>query len=78
MGIYRATKEEANATKLQRELLHATVRTKKDLYHHLKLICNKDKSTEKDFKELAIARLEWHDAGLQYENYLSNLYKQNN
>jgi hypothetical protein len=75
MSKYRPTLEEINATKLQRETLAAKVASKKEIYDNLKQICELENSTESDFAALGIARLEWHDAGLENERFIANLYK---
>ena len=75
MSRYRPTLEEINATRLQRETLAAKVASKKEIYDNLKQICELENSTESDFKALGVARLEWHDAGLENERFIANLYK---
>jgi hypothetical protein len=75
MSRYRPTLEEINATRLQRETLAAKVASKKEIYDNLKQICELENSTESDFAALGIARLEWHDAGLENERFIANLYK---
>ena len=75
MSRYRPTLEEINATRLQRETLAAKVASKKEIYDNLKQICNRKNSTESDFAALGVARLEWHDAGLENERFIANLYK---
>lgn len=75
MSRYRPTLEEINATRVQRETLAAQVASKKEIYDNLKQICNRKNSTESDFAALGIARLEWHDAGLENERFIANLYK---
>jgi hypothetical protein len=75
MSRYRPTLEEINATRLERETLAAQVASKKEIYDNLKQICNRKNSTESDFKALGVARLEWHDAGLENEKFIANLYK---
>ena len=75
MSRYRPTLEEINATRLQRETLAALVASKKEIYDNLKQICERKNSTEDDFKALGVARIEWHDAGLENERFIANLYK---
>jgi hypothetical protein len=75
MSRYSPTIEEVSATRRQREEMSAKVESKKEIYDNLKQICNRDNSTEKDFKALAIARVEWHDTALENERFLANLYK---
>lgn len=75
MSRYRPTLEEINATRLQRETLAAKVASKKEIYDNLKQICNRKNSTESDFASLGVARLEWHDAGIENEKFIANLYK---
>jgi hypothetical protein len=75
MSRYRPTLEEINATRLQRETLAAKVASKKEIYDNLKQICELENSTESDFAALGIARIEWHDAGLENERFIANLYK---
>lgn len=75
MSRYRPTLEEINATRLQRETLAAKVASKKEIYDNLKQICERKNSTEKDFKALGVARIEWNDAGLENERFIANLYK---
>lgn len=75
MSRYRPTLEEINATRVQRETLAAQVASKKEIYDNLKQICNRKNSTESDFAALGVARLEWHDAGLENERFIANLYK---
>ena len=75
MSRYRPTLEEINATRLQRETLAAKVASKKEIYDNLKQICNHKNSTEDDFAALGIARIEWHDACLENERFIANLYK---
>lgn len=75
MSRYRPTQDEINATRLQRETLAAKVASKKEIYDNLKQICNHKNSTEDDFAALGVARLEWHDAGLENERFIANLYK---
>ncbi len=75
MSRYRPTLEEINATRLQRETLAAKVASKKEIYDNLKVICNRKNSTESDFAALGVARLEWHDAGIENEKFIANLYK---
>jgi uncharacterized coiled-coil DUF342 family protein len=75
MSRYKPTIEEISETRRQREEMAAKVESKKEIYDNLKQICNRDNSTEKDFKALGVARLEWHDAGIENERFLANLYK---
>lgn len=75
MSRYRPTLEEINATRLQRETLAAQVASKKEIYDNLKQICERKNSTESDFTSLGVARIEWHDAGLENERFIANLYK---
>jgi hypothetical protein len=75
MSKYRPTIEEINATRLQRETLAAKVASKREIYDNLKVICNCENSTEDDFAALGIARIEWHDAGIENERFIANLYK---
>jgi hypothetical protein len=75
MSRYRPTLEEINATRLQRETLAAKVASKKEIYDNLKQICELENSTESDFAALGVARIEWHDAGLENERFIANLYK---
>lgn len=75
MSRYRPTLEEINATRLERETLAAKVASKKEIYDNLKQICERKNSTESDFAALGVARLEWHDAGLENERFIANLYK---
>ena len=75
MSRYRPTLEEINATRLQRETLAAKVASKKEIYDNLKQICNRKNSTESDFAALGVARIEWHDAGIENEKFIANLYK---
>jgi hypothetical protein len=75
MSRYKPTIEEISETRRQREEMSAKVESKKEIYDNLKVICNRDNSTEKDFKALAIARVEWHDTALENERFLANLYK---
>jgi hypothetical protein len=75
MSRYRPTLEEINATRLQRETLAAKVASKREIYDNLKQICNLKDSTEDDFAVLGIARIEWHDAGIEKEQFITNLYK---
>jgi hypothetical protein len=75
MSRYRPTIEEISETRRQREEMSAKVESKKEIYDNLKVICNRDDSTEDDFKALAIARIEWHDAGIENERFIVNLYK---
>jgi hypothetical protein len=75
MSKYRPTLEEISATRLQRETLAAKVASKKEIYDNLKVICNRDDSTENDFAALGIACIEWHDAGVENERFIANLYK---
>jgi hypothetical protein len=75
MSRYKPTIEEISETRRQREEMSAKVESKKEIYDNLKVICNRDNSTEDDFKALAIARVEWHDLALENERFLANLYK---
>lgn len=75
MSRYRPTLEEINATRLQRETLAEQVASKKEIYDNLKQICERKNSTESDFTSLGVARIEWHDAGLENERFIANLYK---
>jgi hypothetical protein len=75
MSRYRPTIEEINATRLKREQMSSLVASKKEIYDNLKIICNRENSTEDDFKALGVARLEWHDAGIENERFIANLYK---
>ena len=75
MSRYRPTLEEINATRLQRDTLSAQVASKKEIYDNLKQICERKNSTEKDFAALGVARIEWHDAGIENERFIANLYK---
>jgi hypothetical protein len=75
MSRYRPTLEEINATRLQRETLAAKVASKREIYDNLKQICNRDNSTEFDFAALGIARIEWQVAGIEKEQFITNLYK---
>jgi len=75
MSRYNPTIEEISANRRQREEMSAKVESKKEIYDNLKVICNRDNSTEDDFKALAIARIEWHDVALENERFLANLYK---
>ena len=75
MSRYIPTQDEINATRLERETLAAKVASKKEIYDNLKVICERKNSTEKDFAALGVARLEWHDAGLENERFIANLYK---
>ena len=75
MSRYRPTLEEISATRLQRETLAAKVASKKEIYDNLKQICNRKNSTESDFAALGVARIEWHDAGIENEKFIANLYK---
>lgn len=75
MSRYRPTLEEINATRLERETLAAQVASKKEIYDNLKQICNRKNSTESDFAALGVARIEWHDAGIENERFIANLYK---
>jgi hypothetical protein len=75
MSRYRPTIEEISETRRQREEMAAKVESKKEIYDNLKVICNRDDSTEEDFKALAVARVEWHDVALENERFLANLYK---
>jgi hypothetical protein len=75
MSRYKPTIEEISETRRQREEMSAKVESKKEIYDNLKVICNRDNSTEDDFKALAVARIEWHDVALENERFLANLYK---
>lgn len=75
MSRYIPTQDEINATRLERETLAAKVASKKEIYDNLKVICERKNSTEKDFAALGVARLEWHDAGIENEKFIANLYK---
>ena len=75
MSRYKPTIEEISATRRQREEMAAKVESKKEIYDNLKVICNRENSTEDDFKALGIARIEWHDAGIEKEQFITNLYK---
>lgn len=75
MSRYRPTLEEINATRLERETLAAKVASKKEIYDNLKQICERKNSNEKDFAALGVARIEWHDAGIENERFIANLYK---
>ena len=75
MSKYRPTIEEINATRLQRETLAAKVASKREIYDNLKQICNHENSTESDFAALGIARIEWQVAGIEKEQFITNLYK---
>jgi hypothetical protein len=74
MSRYIPTIEEISKTRRQREEMSAKVESKKEIYDNLKVICNRDNSTEKDFAALGIARIEWHDAGLENERFIAALY----
>jgi hypothetical protein len=52
----------------------AKVENKKEIYDNLKQICNRDNSTESDFAALGVARIEWHDAGIENERFIAALY----
>ena len=75
MSRYKPTIEEISANRRQREEMSAKVESKKEIYDNLKQICNRDDSTEDDFKALAVAKVEWHDVALENERFLANLYK---
>ena len=75
MSRYRPTIEEISETRRQREEMSAKVESKKEIYDNLKIICNRDDSTEDDFAALAVARVEWHDVALENERFIANLYK---
>jgi hypothetical protein len=75
MSRYSPTIEEVSATRRQREEMSAKVESKKEIYDNLKQICNRNNSTENDFAALAVARIEWHDAGIENERFIANLYK---
>jgi hypothetical protein len=75
MSRYRPTIEEISETRRQREEMSAKVESKKEIYDNLKQICEHKNSTESDFAALGVARLEWHDAGLENERFIANLYK---
>jgi hypothetical protein len=74
MSRYKPTIEEISETRRQREEMSAKVESKKEIYDNLKVICNRENSTENDFKALAVARTEWHEAGLENERFLADLY----
>jgi hypothetical protein len=74
MSRYIPTIEEISKTRRQREEMSAKVESKKEIYDNLKVICNRNNSTEDDFKALGVARLEWHDAGLENERFIAALY----
>jgi molecular chaperone GrpE (heat shock protein) len=74
MSRYKPTIEEISETRRQREEMSAKVESKKEIYDNLKQICNRDNSTEKDFAALAVARVEWHDAGIENERFIATLY----
>jgi hypothetical protein len=75
MSRYKPTIEEISETRRQREEMSAKVESKKEIYDNLKVICNRENSTEDDFKALAVAKVEWHDVALENERFLANLYK---
>jgi hypothetical protein len=75
MSRYKPTIEEISETRRQREEMSAKVESKKEIYDNLKVICNRNDSTENDFAALGVARLEWHDVALENERFLANLYK---
>ena len=75
MSRYIPTIEEISKTRRQREEMSAKVESKKEIYDNLKVICNRENSTEDDFKALAVAKVEWHDVALENERFLANLYK---
>ena len=75
MSRYKPTIEEISKTRRQREEMSAKVESKKEIYDNLKVICNRENSTEDDFKALAVARVEWHDVALENERFIANLYK---
>jgi hypothetical protein len=74
MSRYKPTIEEISENRRQREEMSAKVESKKEIYDNLKQICNRDNSTEDDFKSLAVARIEWHDVALENERFLAALY----
>ena len=74
MSRYKPTIEEISKTRRQPEEMSAKVESKKEIYDNLKQICNRNNSTEKDFKALAIARIEWHDVALENERFIAALY----
>jgi hypothetical protein len=74
MSRYNPTIEEISATRRQREEMSAKVESKKEIYDNLKVICNRDNSTEDDFKALAVAKVEWHDTALENERFIAALY----
>ena len=74
MSRYIPTIEEISKTRRQREEMSAKVESKKEIYDNLKVICNRDNSNEDDFAALGIARVEWHDAGLENERFIAALY----
>jgi|LakMenEpi03Aug12_release.lakeMendotaPanAssembly.Ray.scaffolds.fasta_scaffold5089636_1 hypothetical protein len=75
MSKYRPTFEEICANRQKREEMLSLVESKREIYNNLKVICNKKNSTEEDFAALGIARIEWHDAGIENERFIANLYK---
>jgi hypothetical protein len=77
MSRYKPTIEEISATRRQREEMAAKVESKKEIYDNLKVICNRENSTEDDFKALGIARIEWHDVALENERFIAALYDKN-
>lgn len=74
MSRYKPTIEEISETRRQREEMSAKVESKKEIYDNLKVICNRDNSTEDDFKALAVARVEWDDVALENERFIAALY----
>lgn len=74
MSRYKPTIEEISETRRQREEMSAKVESKKEIYDNLKVICNRENSTEEDFAALAVARVEWYNAGLENERFLADLY----
>jgi hypothetical protein len=74
MSRYKPTIEEISETRRQREEMSAKVESKKEIYDNLKVICNRDNSTEDDFAALAVARVEWHDVALENERFIAALY----
>jgi hypothetical protein len=77
MSRYIPTIEEISKTRRQREEMSAKVESKKEIYDNLKVICNRNNSTEDDFKTLAVARVEWHDVALENERFIAALYDKN-
>ena len=74
MSRYIPTIEEITKTRRQREEMSAKVESKKEIYDNLKVICNRENSTEDDFKALAVAKVEWHDVALENERFIAALY----